>query len=1714
MARNTTQLIYQAIRIEGGLIPAAELARLTTLQTPDQTEQTDSHYRIPKGLKLRDEVARFWKIGQGLWSDFQSSRQRTDVDAHQTTARNFLAPLLRDVLGFADLEAGATVDVSGHRYDVGYAARRGSVPMVLAGYDHALDAPAERFGELNEDTGKTRRRSPFMLAQEALNASDQSLWAITCNGLTLRILRDNPSLTRPAYVEVDLESIFSEDLYADFTAFWLLAHASRFGAVGTEPTDCPWERWRIAGQEVGVTVRLNLRYQVAEALRALGTGFLSHPENGSLRASLIGQGESLGLSKQAFFEELLRLVYRLIFLATVEDRVDASTGQSLVFSPNASKEAKGRYRAGYSITWLRDRAVRRSGFDTHSDLWQALSITFDGLAQGQSALGLPALGGLYGADQCPNLATAHIENRHLLSAIFQLGYFRQATGLTRVNYRDMGPEELGSVYESLLELVPDIQSLGQPHAAKLAFVGDDDINASTQGNTRKLTGSYYTPDSLVQELIKSALEPVIRQTVQDNPANPVNALLQLTVCDPACGSGHFLLAAARRLADEVATLRAMQNGGVPSPVDYRHALREVVGHCIYGVDKNPMAIQLAKTALWLEAYTPDRPLTFIDHHLQVGDALLGVLDPKILENGIPDEAYAVLSGDDKAVASALKKQNKADLKSWKAIAASDLFAASPFTVEANAVEQLADDTLVGIAAKRSAWATAASRARHSTLARLADTYVAAFLAPKVADAQESIPLSGYLWALLRGQGVVNADIDSAADHICRTHSVFHWWLAFPQVAAKGGFSVMLGNPPWERIKLQEEEFFATRSPLVAAAKNKAERGKRIELLRHGLLLHTLYPDVEAAEGLSPPNRAEMQLYMEFLMARRGAEAASLYAHDSGRFPLTGVGDVNTYALFAESFFQAISSSGRAGFIIPSGIATDDSTKHFFGALVKSERLVSLFSCYEIRRWFPDTDDRKSFCMFTLGSSDSASFMYDIDSLSDLSVPDKHYELTNSEFRLLNPNTLTLPIFRSRRDAELTKKIYRDVPVLIADATSEDGSSPNPWGISFQRMLDMSNDSGLFQDDPAVPDAPRRLPLYEAKMIHQFDHRWATYVDAPEKPDGLDTQNVSKAQKSDPAFTVSPRYWVKETDVLARIARVPSRVAKAWMSWRNAEVHATDSHTAEARQTLSNSRDALTLTLAGWVAGALFLRAVAVQSSNPTSAPQPHSQTANLFDDAPSEPAPAAEPAQPWSYKTAMAATQVVERQLANQYANLWEKLKEANVVGQKAFSAFPKWALQDDPAQGLGLRDSELDELIGLQVPHQPIAFDIDSRATTVHSKRSTGQFASNFSWLDVWMDRRSPRWLMGWRDICRSTDERTVIASLLPRMGVGHKMPVIRFPDTVSGAQSALLYGNLCSMTLDYIARQKVGGSSLTYHYLKQFPVLPPNRYTEADLIYIVPRVLELTHTTHDMQPWADDLVSYDPRPADQRDVPFPWDPERRAQLRAELDAYYARLYCLTRDELRYILDPADVMGDDYPSETFRVLKNSEMRAYGEYRTQRLVLAAWDRLAAAEVTLQGVTDVSLPIYLEQGVISSPQEGDFAGLIVALIQNSVDGIAIFELEDVVAHSTLAHAYLDSTDAARLSSLLASMALLAGHVALASISPIVQRLESVGAVSRTHSFGKSRFFSGTNAVPSDVMSRPEHAEMAQLMLKLEVSRATSRGNDDDESQPGQRSQGAF
>ena len=1521
--RKDAVLQFDAIALEGGLLPAEWLAKVASLQAP---HQAPTDYGVPKGLNLRDELGRYWRIAEAHWNDFAATR--TGASDAQALTQRFVTQLLREVFGVTDIVVGVEPQILAERsYPLTATAGNGRLPLVVAPYDQRLEERDRRLG----DGG--RQRSAFGLLQDYLNAADTTLWGIASNGLSLRVARDNASLTRPAWIEADLERIFTEQRFADFSLLWLLIHASRFGQRQQLPQQCALEAWYTASREQGTRAREKLRIGVEDALKTLGQGFLSEADNGALRQRL-ASGE---LTPDDYFQQLLRLVYRLIFLLTIEER-------GLLHPDHADPEAIRLYQDGYSLRRLRERTRRRRTWDRHTDLWQGLKPVFAGLASGQPLLALPALGGLFATDQCPDLDHADLGNNTLLAATHRLAWIPDGGSLTRINWRDMGPEELGSVYESLLELVPQVAQDGRV----FRFANAE----QSQGNARKTSGSYYTPDPLVQELLNSALEPVIRQRIA-GASDPQAALLSITVCDPACGSGHFLLAAARRLANHLAQLRAQ---GTPSGDDYRQALRDVIGHCIYGVDLNPLALELARMSLWLEAMTPDKPLGFLDHHLQCGDALLGVLDPAILDRGLPDAAFTPLSGDDKTLVTALKKQNKRERESWqRALQSGDLFREEQLAARTGALEQLTDDDLGQVAAKQARWQQARAAARLSRLARLADLYLGAFLLPKTDE--QPIPSSRHLWALANQEAEPTLfETEVAARAACAQARVLHWWLAFPHIAEQGGFSVMLGNPPWERIKLQEEEFFASRNSDIANARNKAERSQRIQWLSEGILARHLDPDRVQTELVCSNER---RLYQEFITVRRTAEATSAFVHvkgsEGGRYPLTGVGDVNTYALFAETFAQLAGRPGRAGLIVPTGIATDDSTKAFFSAVSQSGRLVSLFDFENRDGVFPGVHRSYKFCLLTLGQAKAARFVCFATHVSHLADTRRHFTLTPQEFELINPNTRTFPVFRSQLDAELTKKFYRHAPVLIREAqVDENGdvveSEANPWGIRFQRMLDMANDSHLFHSG----SSPDHLPLYEAKMIHQFDHRWAGYADDLSSKDGIVTVDVTEAQKADLTFSVRPRYWVEEREVLARIAHMPRAVSKAWLALHLA---------AHERDQQQQDTDALWFALAQWVAGELFRREAGGAETD-------------------------------GSYRDAQKLRIIppVEALLVSDYPACATALKDAGIHGKKAIAEFAKWAQQSSEVP---LSDDELATLRSFAV--QPSS---ESRDRALHTE------------LDTWMDRRSPRWLMGWRDICRATDERTVIASVIPRASAGDTLLLMR-PDRKFGQRLACLLAEQCSLIHDYVARQKVGGTHLKYHVKKQIPILPPDRYTAADLAFIVPRVLELTYTAHDLVDWAKDLG--------YQGLPFAFNPERRIRLRAELDAYYAHLYGLTEEELRYILDPADVAGEDYPSETFRVLRNNELRDFGayretsaaplrlasvdgetrrdhvQYRTQHLVLQAFKRgfqvedalPAHAEAKVRQVVDrASLP----DGIWARPQqdEGAETGVVLAALLNGAE----------------------------------------------------------------------------------------------------------------------------
>lgn len=1103
MARTRTSHGFTALKVEGGIIPPDFLQTIAELGA---SRQTSSDYDISKSLAIKEELARYWRIASDLYATYSERHPREDLIPQRVGVSDWLVPLLRSVFNYDDLNKTGRAVLDEREYRLTHRACSSNVPLLLVTRHFDLDKADRRFGH------DGRRQAPHDMMQEFLNAEDASLWGIVSNGSKLRLLRDNPSLTRPSYLEADLELIFEEELYPDFAALWLAIHASRLRSTGDTPSDCVIETWRDKAHETGERALENLRVGVTDALRQLGNGFLQHQDNDHLRAAL----DEGSLSPEQYFQQLLRLVYRLIFLFSAEER-------NLLHAPDATEKQRKVYAEGYSLFRLRERAERRRHYDHHQDLWKSLQITFNALARGASPLGLPALGGLFRSDQCPILDRSAISNQRLLEAIRSLSSFRTETAVVRVNYRDMGTEELGSVYESLLELQPVLDVNAVPWA--FSFLGDGN-EEKVKGSARKLSGSYYTPPSLVNELIKSALEPVLAQAVADHPANPKKAILDLNVVDPACGSGHFLLAAARRMAAEI--VRIESDGESSDESARQHALREVVQHCIYGVDKNELAVELCKTALWIETVEPGKPLTFLDAHIQHGDSLVGILDPELMAGGIPGEAYKALTGDEKAVCSGLKKRNR---QSGASVQFSLYEEKGVYEVArtTDGLDRLPEDSLDDVERKQEIYEAAIHDKDYKREKLRANLFVGAFFAEKTKTSSHTVPYTEDL-ARIENKIPQRPGVEETVGKLALQHRVFHWHLVFADVMQGGGFDVVLGNPPWEVSQLSEKEYFSLHAPSIANLSG-AKRKKSISQLKE----------------------SDPVLWRKYQRDRHGYDARNEFCRGSGRFHLTTYGKLNSYSLFAEAFLQLLSPRGQAGLIVQTNIATDDSNKVFFGEIVTKKRLVSLYDFENKEEMFPGVHRSTKFCLLTLSGvglpSPRAEFAFFLHRTSQLREGNRRFILSPDDFKLFKPNTRTCPIFRTRQDMEIARKLYSRAGVFWKEARDDDLEA-NPWDTRLMQMINITSHSTMFRTREQLEDqgwqlrgnvfsrcGERYLPLYEAKLFHQYDHRYATF-------DGVSTDDIHKGnarsttpkEKANLRSVILPRYWVPEEEVLSRLER--------------------------------------------------------------------------------------------------------------------------------------------------------------------------------------------------------------------------------------------------------------------------------------------------------------------------------------------------------------------------------------------------------------------------------------------------------------------------------------------------------------------------------------------------------------------------------------------------
>ncbi|OBB87562.1 restriction endonuclease [Mycobacterium colombiense] len=1152
--------VFKAVRTVGTALPAEAIPRANELRMPGQTAEA---YQLPPGMAVNGAIARAWEAMLAAHRTWRTALERLPRGGTATklTRDKWLLPLLYELgWGRPDVVGGGLEVPPGlgeteaphfpisHRVAWPDAANATAwVPLHLVSAGIHLDSK----------TPGVAARAPQAMVQDYLNREDHALWAILSNGHQLRLLRDASSLTRQSFVEFDLDAIFTDQLYADFRILFFTVHASRFAprlddkaakavadsddsgedaeAELAEPKlgNCWLERWRTTAIDDGARALLNLQHGVAAALQELGTGFVAHPANVALRDTLAAAADADRDLQRA----LLRIAYRLIVLFVVEDR-------DLLHRSDVTGAARTLYADYFSTARLRRLAAEPIG-GWHTDLWEAHQIVTDALAgDGLPALGLSGLGAsLFSRDALSILDGAKLPNRALLAAVRALAQIDDpVTGLPRpVDYRNLDSEELGGMYEGLLAYTP------RYHADERAFT----LDVST-GNERKKSGSYYTPSDLIALVLDEALNPLIDEAIRQS--NPEQALLDLTVVDPACGSGHFVVAAGRRIA---AALAAVRTGDTePTPAAVRAATADVVDHCVYGVDLNDLAIEITKVALWLEAFDPDRPFPFLDAHFRVGNALLGTT-PELLRHNIPDTAFVPLGDDDKTWTSKLKARNKFERQADQDQLTLS-FGPETLNVETaqftKAAREADTSTVASVAALRAradAWRQLESDPGLVGRKLVADAWCAAFVQPKTG-------------ATTSGQGITHATVRALSDSpesvpdtiitqinaLARQYRFFHWHLEFPGIFTvpgdgsadadtgwTGGFSCVVGNPPWERVKIQDKEFFGNAGrPDIEGAATAAIRKKMID----GLV------------------ETDHDLHRAYLAALRQSDGTAHLLLKSGRYPFTGQGDVNTYSVFAETMRTVTNPEGAAGIVAPTGLATDKTTAPLFADTLSNQRLYAFYDFDNEAKIFRDVHHAYRFAVTTMTgvrrTVGRTKFAFLNRHISD--VPNKRFQLAAKEVLALNPNTGTLPMFRSRKDADITLGIYSRHPILIRDG-DPDG---NPWGLSFATLFHMANDSGLFRTADDLADAKfngwsytrgnkEYVPLYEAKMLGHFDHRFSTYKDATQAQLNLRTlPRLSDEAHDDPTAEPLAHDWIERP---ALTNRINNRWDREWLiGWRD------------------------------------------------------------------------------------------------------------------------------------------------------------------------------------------------------------------------------------------------------------------------------------------------------------------------------------------------------------------------------------------------------------------------------------------------------------------------------------------------------------------------------------------------------------------------------------
>ena len=961
-----------------------------------------------------------------------------------------------------------------------------------------------------KQTGSPHAQILRYLATADINSDGRIRWGILTNGRIWR-LYDRRALPRASgYYQVDLNAA----LNAGDGAHSLRAFRLLFG----RPAFSPQHGAQTSFLEDAIAEGRRYEEQVASDLS--GTVF-DKVYPALVRALADKSGAELEDVRQA----ALIFLYRLLFLLYAEDRdllpVNDSRYDDYGLRKSVRDDVDQRTAAGDAF----------SGFASH--YYDHISTLCRQVDKGDPTIGLPPYnGGLFARQAAPLLEQVRLSDAVLAPIIHNLSHTEGESGRRFVNYRDMTVQQLGSIYERLLEREP-------------VRTPEGEIVVRPNSYARKDSGSFYTPQPLVDLIVERTLTPLLEErkaafhakaaalqsdtrakaarTADLRPLDPAAAALDLKVLDPAMGSGHFLVTAVDFLSDAIAdlveyapTVAPWLEDAYTSPLLDRIAAirtdilarahasdwvideaqltdqaiirRMVLKRCIYGVDKNPLTVELAKVSLWLHSFTVGAPLSFLDHHLRCGDSLIGLRvhdATQELQRFTGLFADSAVVGTESAAEGMQEIEEMSDADVSEVQQSAELFrGVEQTTAELRGLM----DFLCGLR-----WLTAGMKKKQltqyeypltMTLGRnAADAYRLLARGPHAFNAAPSESENGdwqeftHMW--------------NAARSIADRETFLHWEVAFPGVwrhwqddRPTGGFDAIIGNPPWDRIKLQEVEWFATRSSELALAPTAAARRRGIKQLR----------------------QQDDPLVADFDAAKLRADRLGQLIRVSGHYPLLGGGDINLYSLFVERAMRLTKPDGIVGLLTPSGIYADKTAARFFKSISTSGRVGGLFDFENRKIFFPDVHASFKFCALIFGGeerrfpqTDCAFFLHDTAAIDD---PDRCFPLAPADFARVNPNTGTAPVFRTRRDADITRRIYESHPALV-DRSGDD--EVRAWPVRYVRMFDMTNDSHLFrtaaqlESDGFYPVQGNRwkkgeklyLPLYEGKMVQAFDHRAAS-----------------------------------------------------------------------------------------------------------------------------------------------------------------------------------------------------------------------------------------------------------------------------------------------------------------------------------------------------------------------------------------------------------------------------------------------------------------------------------------------------------------------------------------------------------------------------------------------------------------------------------------------